>query len=94
MAQTQVFRGVERAKTRTSDGSQQFSYRNTAVVTVNPDSSITLDSGGWRTATTKIAMNQASSEAGLGFRVYAKRGEWFVSHRGAELQFTDGMRLN
>jgi len=93
MPQTQAFRGVARAKLRTPKGAQQFIYRCTAVVTVQPDGSIVLDSGRWKTATTKRAMNQASSEAGLGFRVYAKAREWFVSYKGAELEFVDGMRL-
>lgn len=93
MAQTREFRGVARATLRTPEGVRQFIYHSTAVVAVHPDGSIVLDSGGWKTTTTKTAMNQASSEAALGFRVYARARQWFVSYRGAELEFTDRMRL-
>ena len=93
MAQTQEFRGVARCIYRTPEGVRQFLYHSTAVVAVHPDGSIVLDSGGWETATTKTAMNQASNQAGLGFHVYARARQWFVSWRGTELEFTDGMRL-
>ena len=61
---------------------------------MNPDGSIVLDSGGWRTATTKLAMNQASKQDGLGFQVFARRGEWFVTWKGRELEFESGMCLS
>jgi hypothetical protein len=48
-------------------------YHSTAVVEKTPEG-VRLDSGGWRTATTKTRMNQASNQFGLGFQVYAKAG--------------------
>jgi hypothetical protein len=47
---------------------------DTDVVTLHPDGSQTLNSGGWRTVTTKDRIN-AYSIAG----VWSERGEWKVS---------------
>lgn len=91
MAQTHTFRGVARAILTTPDKGTQYVYHRTAVVTHRPDGCIVLDSGGWHTATTKTAMNQASSQDRLGFRVYAKNGDWFVSGHGPDVAFYDGM---
>ena len=92
MAQSHTFRGVARAQTAVN-GAKHYVYHKTSVVVRNADGSIRLDSGGWKTATTKLAMNQASAQDNLGFRVSQRGGEWFVDWRGNELQFTDGMVL-
>ena len=57
----------------------KVTYHKTDVVTVNQDGSITLDTGGWFTQTTKNRMNQASNQYGLCFRVYQAMGVWYVS---------------
>lgn len=93
MSQTLKFQGVARTVS-TVAGVKRYTYHSTAVVQVNPDGSIVLDSGGWRTATTKLAMNQASKQDGLGFQVFARRGEWFVTWKGRELEFESGMCLS
>jgi hypothetical protein len=72
-------------------------YHDTDVVKFT-DAHITLNSGGWRTATTKLRMNQAASQYGLGFSVSQKDGVWFVTgHFGGSgahhLPFEDGMIL-
>lgn len=92
MAQNQVFKGTARAQL-TVNGARHYVYHRTAVVIVNADGSIRLDSGGWHTATTKLAMNQASNQDELKFHVFAKGGEWFVNWQGRELPFADGMTL-
>lgn len=61
-------------------------YHNTEVVRRGPDGMITLNTGGWRTKTTKTRMNQASIEFGLGFYVYQENFGWFV-------EFPDGSAL-
>jgi hypothetical protein len=66
-------------------------YHQTCVVQVTPDGMITLDSGGWRTATTKTRMNQAASQMRLGFNVQQKAGEWFVYIGDVRRPFVDGM---
>jgi len=51
------------------------------------DKKIILNTGGWRTSTTKNRMNQASKEYGLGYTVYQKNFDWYVSYRGEEHTF-------
>jgi len=92
MAQTHVFRGTARA-IHTTDEGKHYVYHKTAVVTVLSDGGIKLNSGGWRTNTTKTAMNQASNQDGLGFQVYQRNYDWFVEYNGNTLPFTDNMVL-
>lgn len=82
-------------------------YHSTPIVTWDRTRrTVTLDSGGWRTATTKTKMNQTSQEFDLGFCVYQRRGNWFVDTRnlnsdgvnkpywlGLEIPFDDGMTI-
>lgn len=63
-------------------------YHNTCVARFN-SAEIILDSGGWRTVTTKARMNQASNQYGLGFSVYQKDHVWYVDGE----QFSDSMVL-
>lgn len=70
-------------------------YHNTDVVNVYRDGRIKLNSGGWRTATTKNRMNQASNQFGLGYRVYQIDFKWFVDcPDGVARPFWDGMILD
>jgi hypothetical protein len=68
------------------NGRLTVTYHDTAVV-VADDTTIILDTGGWFTATTKTRMNQTSAQFGLGFKVYQKRGEWFVDTNGTTIPF-------
>lgn len=65
---------------------------NTTVVKFDRDF-ITLNSGGWKTTTTKARMNQVSNEYGLGYRVFQKDHEWYVSVGEKTLPFSDNMIL-
>jgi hypothetical protein len=62
---------------------------STNVVTHHTDGSVTLNSGGWRTVTTKDRMNKFQSLA----RVYSERGVWIVSANGREANFADGVTI-
>jgi hypothetical protein len=55
-------------------------FHDTPVVTFN-DETIELNTGGWKTRSTKVRMNQASQEFKLGFRVFQKQGGWFVEYQ-------------
>jgi hypothetical protein len=67
-------------------------YHNTDVVQFD-SLYITLDTGGWETATTKLRMNQASNQFNLGFSVYQKDFQWFVViPQGETVEFT-GRRM-
>ena len=76
----------------TIHGMTCVTYHSTVVVAFDEET-ITLQSGGWRTATTKTRMNQASAQFGLGFTVYQEDFEWFVSHCQETVPFVDGMVL-
>jgi hypothetical protein len=93
MGQTHTVRGRATSVRRDNSGVLSVVYHSTEVVRVNPDGSVVLDSGGWRSFTTKARMNQAATQYGLGYRVYQKAFDWFVSFNGHELTFTDGMTL-
>jgi hypothetical protein len=61
---------------------------STHVVTFYADGSYTLNSGGWRTVTTKSRINDYAP-----VRVTQRSGEWFVCCGGIEVEFRDGMTL-
>lgn len=94
MAQTQVFRGTARNIYTQQDGSVEFWYHSTCVCIIRADKSVRLHSGGWRTATTKTAINQALNQSGLNhIGVFQKKGEWFVSVGDSVLAFFDGIEI-
>ena len=64
----------------TMDGVFYMDYHSTRVASyAQKNGRVSLDTGGWKTATTKKRMNQFSRLFGLGFEVYQKDFEWFVS---------------
>ncbi len=77
------------------DGFTKVVYHSTVVAQWNRDI-IMLDSRGWRTATTKVRMNQASNQFRLGYHVYQEDFEWFVvtgQDWDNPIDFEDGMVL-
>jgi hypothetical protein len=76
MGQTHKVRGVA-TSIRTEAGKTKVRYHNTDVVTFD-DKEIVLDTGNWYTVTTKVRMNQASNQYGLGYSVFKKDGFWHV----------------
>ena len=69
-------------------------YHDTCVVKFD-DKKVRLDSGGWKTVTTKARMNQASYEFKLGYRVFQKNWEWFVElPNGKIVSFIDDMEFD
>ncbi len=86
MAQTQKVRGVATTIARKAQ-SISVQYHSTTVAEVHradgiasaKASYVTLDTGGYRTNTTKTRMNQFANEYCSGaFSVYQKAGDWFV----------------
>ena len=81
------------------DGALTVVLHRTAVFKKHTDGTIELNSGGWRTVTTKARINQAfrqlSPETHGG--VFQKKGEWFVHlgdrGDGITVPFEDGMRI-
>ena len=67
-------------------------YHDTNIVEFTPDT-ITLNSGGWQTATTKRRMNETASAYGLDFWVSQEDFKWWVSvgPDRKPIPFSDGM---
>jgi hypothetical protein len=76
MAQMKTVRGVS-TSIRTENGRTIVRYHDTDVVSFDAES-VELNTGGWKTATTKTRMNQAANQFGLPYRVYQKDHAWFV----------------
>ena len=83
-----------------SDGWTSVKYHETTVIKWN-EREIVLDSGGWRTATTRRRMNQASKQFNLDIRVFQAGQKWFVDVYEPSatmllrqtLNFVDGMLI-
>lgn len=66
-------------------------YHATDVVVAGSGGTVTLNSGGWRTATTKRRINAFLPE---GWHLYQHRHEWFLrAPDGREVPFADGITL-
>ena len=85
MAQTSICRGVATSVVCTN-GRITVVYHKTRVVDVTQEH-IILDTGGWKTTTTKLRMNQASTQFNLGYAVYQQKGQWIVHYRGVTRPF-------
>jgi hypothetical protein len=91
MSQSDYFRGVETTTARNHDGALVGYYRGTPVAQ-QLGNVITLNTGGWRTRTTKVRMNQfANNFVDRSFSVFQLKGSWFVIIRkeGKLLPFFD-----
>lgn len=63
-------------------------YHSTMIVHAGP-SFLRLDTGGWRTVTTKRKMNQAANQFGLGFTVFQRDHDWFFTTKAGEFAWGD-----
>jgi hypothetical protein len=61
-------------------------YHATPVVKFN-EYEIILNTGGWKTYTTKTRMNQASHQYNLGYSVNQYKGKWVVDYKEQEMPF-------
>lgn len=87
MTQTRQVKGVA-TNVRKDNLGLHVRYHDTDVVMVHGDGRVTLRTGGWFTATTKVRMNQAANQFGLGFQVGQKDGKWSVRcNNGAVVPF-------
>jgi len=75
----------------TQDGHGGFvvTLHETDIVKVDRFGRITLNSGGYRTQTTRNRMNQVSDEYALGFKVFQKNWEWYVEANGTVEEWFD-----
>lgn len=64
---------------------------HTDILTVHPDDSFTLNTGGWETTTTKQRLNALLPR---GYRIFSNSFKWYVSTPSGEIPFYDGMTLS
>lgn len=76
----------------THEGKTRVVYHNTTIVSFD-NHTITLDTSGWKTVTTKRKMNQASEQFGLNYHVFQIESDWFIRWENKTLPFEDGMIL-
>ena len=79
MGQTRTLGERATSVWRDTDGTLHVRYHATEVVRVDPSGVVHLNTGGWKTSTTKTRMNQAANQYGLGFYVYQRDYNWFVT---------------
>jgi hypothetical protein len=94
MSQNQWCRGRATTVRSTARG-VGVTYHGT-LVALKEGQYVRLDSGGWRTATTKLRMNQFANQfCNSGFRVYQHKGEWYVENnvQHSTQPFEDGMQF-
>ena len=85
-----------------SDGNLCVIYHKTCVWKKAPNGTVTLNSGGYLTRTTKLRMNQAFRQfcGPETFGVFQRKGEWWVSKYAGngihlpEFPYRDGMVLS
>jgi len=74
-------------------------YHNTVVCRIDFNAcEVTLNTGGWYSATTKLRMNQAMNQY-LGSRalhVYQENYQWYVWNRNTDktIEFSDNMKVS
>lgn len=66
------------------NGDVRIILHSTTIVTIHADNTYTLNSGGWRTSTTKDRINKYSPA-----RLYQRKFEWFVMVEGKPVEFYD-----
>jgi len=61
----------------------------TDIVKFHPDGTITANTGGWKTHTTKDRLNEY-----LPVRIWQKSGRWFIGSNGGTVEFADGITIH
>ena len=95
MSQTQKIGSHKTSIFTDSEGFTNVVYHSTPVVRFSEvKDKIIVNSGGYLTNTTKTRINQASNQFRLGFTVFQKNFDWFITNAiGETLPFVDGMVL-
>jgi hypothetical protein len=75
--------------TATTLANGRLTYHSTVVCESLPDGRTRLNSGCWRTVTTKRRMNQYAEMLGHSWRVCQRDFDWFVDDR----PYYDGMEV-
>jgi hypothetical protein len=70
-----------------SDGSIGVRFHNTRILTFHPEGSFTVNTGGYRSVTTKQRLNALLPS---GYRIFSERYTWKISTPEGTFQFEDG----
>lgn len=59
------------------------------------DNEVFLNTGGYKTVTTKTAINRALEQLGKPLKVYSKKGKWYVYnyYLKYDVEFNDNMKV-
>lgn len=68
------------------DGKTIVTYHSTDIVSFDAKE-IVLNTGGWRSNTTKTRMNQTQNVFQLGYHVYQLAGKWLYRYKGQDIPF-------
>ena len=92
--QTKPTRLTKRDTIYKEDGKCKVRLWNTDIATIDPkNSSVTLNTGGYTTNTTKDRLNRVLN--GTRYRIYQQSGRWYVSKPdGGVIPFSDGMTIS
>ena len=74
-----------------ADGTKfKVRYHNTEVFILDlKNNTITLDTGGWFTVTTKRRMNEAARAFGIQLTVFQQSKKWYAVHAGVAHEFLE-----
>ena len=64
-------------------------YHDTDIVSYFPDGKTKINTGGWKTSTTKERLNNFTN-----ISIYQKKGIWYVINNSKEYFYKDGMTIN
>jgi hypothetical protein len=76
---------------RRENGAIALRLHSTDIITFGTDGATVLNSGGWRTVTTKDRLNRHLPDP---WRVNSERGFWFLQRNGDSFPFADGVTIN
>lgn len=94
MAQTSEVRGVQTSVSTDENNMTSVIYRGTTVVKFDQNT-ITLNSNGYTTSTTKTRMTQATNQFNLGYGVFQKDFTWYVDlPNGETVNYFDNMVID
>ena len=76
------------------DGKKTLRLHATDIITWTTDGKIILNSGGYKTRTTKERLNAyINFNNTTNYWIYQRRGTWYIQDGDEILEFTDGMEL-
>ena len=77
--------------TRLESGGVAIKLHSTNILTIDESDTVTVETGGWQTVTTKARLNEYLPD---GFRIYQERGQWYwETPKENRVPFTKGDKI-